>query len=185
MNEVRLKNKLLLCKSSTFHYKTDICCRLITFWRCDRSAGAFQFYTEAQICQQLFGLFRPRLVLAFLIIGFVPTEGLRWSESQHSVSLLPKARGVDRDRTVSGAGGCLPRFLPNPNTTLHPGHNSSWSRQRELLMHLLPWYTAAAAAAAAAQVQPGNSDPPNPPILSYELHQLASGSLLCVHVSTL
>ncbi|XP_037549377.1 homeobox-containing protein 1 [Nematolebias whitei] len=81
--------------------------------------------------------------------------GLRWSESQHSVSLLPKARGGDRDRTVSGAGGCLPRFLPNPNTTLNPGHNSSWSRQRELLMHLLPWYTAAAAAAAAAQVQPG------------------------------
>uniref|UniRef100_H3D942 Homeobox-containing protein 1 n=1 Tax=Tetraodon nigroviridis TaxID=99883 RepID=H3D942_TETNG len=40
--------------------------------------------------------------------------GLRWSESQHSVS--PRARG---------------------------GH--LWSRQRELLMHLLPWY----------QVQPG------------------------------
>ncbi|XP_013876317.1 homeobox-containing protein 1 isoform X2 [Austrofundulus limnaeus] len=81
--------------------------------------------------------------------------GLRWSESQHSVSPVPRAREGDRDRTVAGTVGCLPRIFPNPNTTLHPGHHSSWSRQRELLMHLLPWYTAAAAAAAAAQVQPG------------------------------
>ncbi|KAK9527194.1 hypothetical protein VZT92_013882 [Zoarces viviparus] len=65
--------------------------------------------------------------------------GLRWSESQHSVSPMP--------RTVAGASGCL----PNPNTNLNP--NPVWSRQRELLMHLLPWYTAAAA--AAAQAQPG------------------------------
>ncbi|XP_037329680.2 homeobox-containing protein 1 isoform X2 [Pungitius pungitius] len=70
--------------------------------------------------------------------------GLRWSESQHSVS--PRARGGDRDGTVAGASGCL----PNPNTNLNP--NPVWSRQRELLMHLLPWYTAAA---AAAQAQPG------------------------------
>ncbi|XP_056876794.1 homeobox-containing protein 1 isoform X7 [Takifugu flavidus] len=68
--------------------------------------------------------------------------GLRWSESQHSVS--PRARGGDRDGTVAGASGTL----PNPNTSLNP----VWNRQRELLMHLLPWYTAA----AAAQVQPGN-----------------------------
>uniref|UniRef100_A0A3Q4FY07 Homeobox-containing protein 1 n=1 Tax=Neolamprologus brichardi TaxID=32507 RepID=A0A3Q4FY07_NEOBR len=75
--------------------------------------------------------------------------GLRWSESQHSVS--PRARGGDRDGTVAGASGSLPNILPNPNTNLNP--NPSWSRQRELLMHLLPWYTAAA---AAAQAQPGN-----------------------------
>lgn len=116
--------------------------------------------------------------MAFLVIGFVPTEGLRWSESQHSVSPVPRAREGDRDRTVAGAVGCLPRIFPNPNTTLHPGRHSSWSRQRELLMHLLPWYTAAAAAAAAAQVQPGNrvpphSLPPRPIGLSKELHQLA------------
>ncbi|XP_038146525.1 homeobox-containing protein 1 isoform X2 [Cyprinodon tularosa] len=72
--------------------------------------------------------------------------GLRWSESQHSVS--PRARGGVRDGTVAGASGSL----PNPNTSLLPNHNPSWSRQRELLMHLLPWYTAAA---AAAQSQPG------------------------------
>uniref|UniRef100_A0A671TK27 Homeobox-containing protein 1 n=1 Tax=Sparus aurata TaxID=8175 RepID=A0A671TK27_SPAAU len=72
--------------------------------------------------------------------------GLRWSESQHSVSPMPRARGGDRDGTVSGASGSL----PNPNTNLNP--NPVWSRQRELLMHLLPWYTAAA---AAAQAQPG------------------------------
>nr|XP_033492080.1 uncharacterized protein zgc:91944 [Epinephelus lanceolatus] len=72
--------------------------------------------------------------------------GLRWSESQHSVSPMPRARGGDRDGTVAGASGSL----PNPNTNLNP--NPVWSRQRELLMHLLPWYTAAA---AAAQAQPG------------------------------
>ncbi|KAM9776626.1 homeobox-containing protein 1 isoform 1-T1 [Syngnathus typhle] len=73
--------------------------------------------------------------------------GLRWSESQHSVS--PRARGGDRDGlAMAGASGCL----PNPNTNLNPNSNPVWSRQRELLMHLLPWYTAAAAASAA---QPG------------------------------
>uniref|UniRef100_A0A8C2X7G1 Homeobox-containing protein 1 n=1 Tax=Cyclopterus lumpus TaxID=8103 RepID=A0A8C2X7G1_CYCLU len=74
--------------------------------------------------------------------------GLRWSESQHSVSPVPRARGGDRDGPVAGASGCL----PNPNTNLNPNPNPVWSRQRELLMHLLPWYTAAA---AAAQAQPG------------------------------
>lgn len=59
--------------------------------------------------------------------------------------MSPRARGGDRDGTVAGASGTL----PNPNTSLNP----VWNRQRELLMHLLPWYTAAA---AAAQVQPGN-----------------------------
>uniref|UniRef100_A0A8C4Z0W3 Zgc:91944 n=1 Tax=Gadus morhua TaxID=8049 RepID=A0A8C4Z0W3_GADMO len=48
--------------------------------------------------------------------------GLRWSESQHGQGPVPRARGGDRDGP------------------------------RELLMHLLPWYTAAA---AAAQAQPG------------------------------
>ncbi|KAM9838399.1 homeobox-containing protein 1 isoform 1-T1 [Aulostomus maculatus] len=76
--------------------------------------------------------------------------GLRWSESQHSVSPMPRARGGDRDGLLAGASGSLPNNLPNPNTNLNP--NSVWSRQRELLMHLLPWYTAAA---AAAQTQPG------------------------------
>ncbi|XP_068431367.1 homeobox-containing protein 1 isoform X1 [Clinocottus analis] len=75
--------------------------------------------------------------------------GLRWSESQHSVSPMPRPRGGDRDGPVAGASGCL----PNPNTNLNPNPNPVWSRQRELLMHLLPWYTAAAA--AAAQAQPG------------------------------
>lgn len=60
--------------------------------------------------------------------------------------MSPRARGGDRDGTVAGASGTL----PNPNTSLNP----VWNRQRELLMHLLPWYTAAAT--AAAQVQPGN-----------------------------
>ncbi|KAM4549688.1 homeobox-containing protein 1 isoform 1-T1 [Fundulus diaphanus] len=80
--------------------------------------------------------------------------GLRWSESQHSVSPTPRARGGDRDGTVAGASGSLLNIFPNPNTNLMPNHSPSWSRQRELLMHLLPWYTAAAAA-AAAQAQPG------------------------------
>lgn len=91
------------------------------------------------------------MAVACLTIGFIPTEGLRWSESQHSVSPMPRARGGDRDGTVAGASGSLPNILPNPNTNLNP--NPVWSRQRELLMHLLPWYTAAA---AAAQAQPGN-----------------------------
>lgn len=91
--------------------------------------------------------------MACLTIGFIPTEGLRWSESQHSVSPMPRARGGDRDGTVAGASG----ILPNPNTSLNP--SPVWSRQRELLMHLLPWYTAAA---AAAQTQPGNHAPPAP-----------------------
>lgn len=97
------------------------------------------------------------LAVACLTIGFIPTEGLRWSESQHSVSPMPRARGGDRDRTVAGSSGSLPNILPNPNTSLNP--NPVWSRQRELLMHLLPWYTAAA---AAAQAQPGNRVPPAP-----------------------
>ncbi|KAM3596423.1 uncharacterized protein V6R79_014248 [Siganus canaliculatus] len=75
--------------------------------------------------------------------------GLRWSESQHNVSPMARARGGDRDGTVAGSSGSLPNILPNPNTNLNP--NPVWSRQRELLMHLLPWYTAA----ATAQVQPG------------------------------
>ncbi|XP_055013395.1 homeobox-containing protein 1 isoform X1 [Boleophthalmus pectinirostris] len=61
-------------------------------------------------------------------------EGLRWSENQHSVS--PSSRGRGGDST--------PQLLPNPNTTLNPNAAPLWSRQRELLMHLLPWYTAAA-----------------------------------------
>ncbi|XP_008329615.1 homeobox-containing protein 1 isoform X2 [Cynoglossus semilaevis] len=72
--------------------------------------------------------------------------GLRWSESQHSVSPMARAREGGRDGMVAGASGSL----PNPNTNLNP--NPVWSRQRELLMHLLPWYTAAA---AAAHAQPG------------------------------
>ncbi|KAF7658748.1 hypothetical protein LDENG_00007910 [Lucifuga dentata] len=76
--------------------------------------------------------------------------GLRWSESQHSVSPMSRARGGDRDGTVAGASGSLTNILPNPNTNLNP--SPVWNRQRELLMHLLPWYTAAA---AAAQAQPG------------------------------
>ncbi|XP_029976214.1 homeobox-containing protein 1 isoform X1 [Salarias fasciatus] len=76
--------------------------------------------------------------------------GLRWSESQHSVSPLARARAGDRDAMVAGASASLPNILPNPNTNLNP--NPSWSRQRELLMHLLPWYTAAA---AHAHAQPG------------------------------
>uniref|UniRef100_A0A8C6TFG9 Homeobox-containing protein 1 n=1 Tax=Neogobius melanostomus TaxID=47308 RepID=A0A8C6TFG9_9GOBI len=73
--------------------------------------------------------------------------GLRWSENQHSVSPVARARGGDRD----GASVSTPQLLPNPNTTLNPNSNPVWSRQRELLMHLLPWYTAAAAAASQAQ----------------------------------
>lgn len=75
---------------------------------------------------------------------------------------MPRARGGDRDGTVAGASGSL----PNPNTNLNP--NPVWSRQRELLMHLLPWYTAAA---AAAQAQPGNRALPAPP----RPQQLATG----------
>ncbi|XP_054589764.1 homeobox-containing protein 1 isoform X3 [Nothobranchius furzeri] len=74
--------------------------------------------------------------------------GLRLSESQHSVSPVSRARGGDRDWMVAGASGCFPSIFPSTN------HNPSLSRQRELLMRLLPWYTAAAAA-AAAQAQPG------------------------------
>lgn len=93
------------------------------------------------------------MAVACVAIDFVLTEGLRWSESQHSLSPMPRARGGDRDRdgTVAGASGSLTNILPNPNTNLNP--NPAWGRQRELLMHLLPWYTAAA---AAAQAQPGN-----------------------------
>ncbi|XP_059899013.1 homeobox-containing protein 1 isoform X1 [Gadus macrocephalus] len=78
--------------------------------------------------------------------------GLRWSESQHGQGPVPRARGGDRDGPATGlsAAGLAANILPNPNTNLHP--NPAWARQRELLMHLLPWYTAAA---AAAQAQPG------------------------------
>ncbi|KAM4629949.1 homeobox-containing protein 1 isoform 1-T1 [Polymixia lowei] len=82
--------------------------------------------------------------------------GLRWSESQHSLGPMPRARGDrdrgdrDKDGTGAVASASLTNILPNPNTTLNP--NPAWGRQRELLMHLLPWYTAAA---AAAQAQPG------------------------------
>ncbi|XP_061597051.1 homeobox-containing protein 1 isoform X3 [Cololabis saira] len=72
--------------------------------------------------------------------------GLRCSESQHSVSPQPRARGGERDRTLTGASGSLPDILPNTNLNL----SSSWSRQRELLLHLLPWCTAAAAAQSGA-----------------------------------
>uniref|UniRef100_A0A3P9PT16 Homeobox-containing protein 1 n=1 Tax=Poecilia reticulata TaxID=8081 RepID=A0A3P9PT16_POERE len=63
--------------------------------------------------------------------------GLRWSESQHSVS--PRARAGDRDGTVAGASGTPPNIFPNPNTNLI-----------QLLVHLLPWYTAVAAAQPGA-----------------------------------
>lgn len=77
--------------------------------------------------------------------------GLRWSENQHNVSPVARGRGGDRDGPLSGASVSTPQLLPNPNTTLNPNSNPVWSRQRELLMHLLPWYTAAAAAASQAQ----------------------------------
>lgn len=108
----------------------------------------------------------PPTIPTCLTAGFVPTEGLRWSESQHSVSPTARARGGDRDGTVTGASGGLAGVLPNPNTSLHP--NPAWSRQRELLMHLLPWYTAAA---AVAQAQPGNRAPPCPPSASLRTGQ--------------
>lgn len=106
------------------------------------------------------------LAVACLTVGFIPTEGLRWSESQHSVSPMPRARGGDRDGTVAGASG----ILPNPNTSLNP--SPVWSRQRELLMHLLPWYTAAA---AAAQTQPGNRAPHPCPICHRKHRPIAPG----------
>ena len=101
--------------------------------------------------------------------GSVPNKGLRWSESQHGQGPVPRARGGDRDGPATGLSttGLAANILPNPNTNLHP--NPAWARQRELLMHLLPWYTAAA---AAAQAQPGNPHlppahpPPPPPIWS-------------------
>lgn len=102
--------------------------------------------------------------MARLTVGFVLTKGLRWSESQHSVSPMARARGGDRDGPVAGASGSIPQFLPNPNTNLNP--NPVWSRQRELLMHLLPWYTAAA---AASQAQTGNVAPPDPVALLHEI----------------
>lgn len=109
------------------------------------------------------------VAVASLTVGFVPTKGLRWSESQHNVSPLPRARGGDRDGMVAGASGSL----PNPNTNLNP--NPVWSRQRELLMHLLPWCTAAA---AAAQAQPGNN--PTCPGLSSFPQETASSQLSCM-----
>ncbi|XP_029592109.1 homeobox-containing protein 1 isoform X1 [Salmo trutta] len=83
--------------------------------------------------------------------------GLRWSESQHGPAALglglsglgqglgqnlgsgPRAaRGGDRDVTGTGnaATGATATTAATASTT--------WGRQRELLMHLLPWYTAAA-----------------------------------------
>uniref|UniRef100_A0A3B3XPU2 Homeobox-containing protein 1 n=1 Tax=Poecilia mexicana TaxID=48701 RepID=A0A3B3XPU2_9TELE len=71
--------------------------------------------------------------------------GLRWSESQHSVS--PMARAGNRDGTVAGASGTPPNIFPNPNTNLI-----------ELLVHLLPWYTAAK---SKSKLQPGISQTPS------------------------
>lgn len=116
------------------------------------------------------------MAVACLTIGFVPTEGLRWSESQHSVSPMPRARGGDRDGTVAGASGSLANILPNPNTNLNP--NPVWNRQRELLMHLLPWYSAAA---AAAQAQSGNRPPTPPSRPCPGLSSFCFGS--CPHIS--
>ncbi|KAJ3608974.1 hypothetical protein NHX12_023502 [Muraenolepis orangiensis] len=59
--------------------------------------------------------------------------GLRWSESQHGQGPVPRARGGDRDQALATGP-------------------SAAGLGRELLIHLLPWYTAAA---AAAQAQPG------------------------------
>ncbi|KAJ7991842.1 hypothetical protein DPEC_G00288060 [Dallia pectoralis] len=89
--------------------------------------------------------------------------GLRWSESQHGpAALVPgigglgqvpgqnlvsgprSARGGDRDLATGTTG--------NPAAGTAATAATTWGRQRELLMHLLPWYTAAA---AAQQVQPG------------------------------
>uniref|UniRef100_A0A674D9N8 Homeobox-containing protein 1 n=1 Tax=Salmo trutta TaxID=8032 RepID=A0A674D9N8_SALTR len=75
--------------------------------------------------------------------------GLRWSESQHGPAAL--ARGGDRDVTGTGnaATGATATTAATASTT--------WGRQRELLMHLLPWYTAAATQPARypAVTQPG------------------------------
>uniref|UniRef100_A0A4W5QR34 Zgc:91944 n=1 Tax=Hucho hucho TaxID=62062 RepID=A0A4W5QR34_9TELE len=65
--------------------------------------------------------------------------GLRWSESQHG----PAARGGDRD--VTGTGNAATGITATCTTaTTAATASTTWGRQRELLMHLLPWYTAAA-----------------------------------------
>uniref|UniRef100_A0A8C7HME9 Homeobox-containing protein 1 n=1 Tax=Oncorhynchus kisutch TaxID=8019 RepID=A0A8C7HME9_ONCKI len=70
--------------------------------------------------------------------------GLRWSESQHGPNLgSGPARGGDRD--VTGMVGNAATGATAAATA-----STTWGRQRELLMHLLPWYTA-----AAQQAQPG------------------------------
>ncbi|XP_038822070.1 homeobox-containing protein 1-like isoform X2 [Salvelinus namaycush] len=86
--------------------------------------------------------------------------GLRWSESQHGPAGLGPglcglgqglgqnlgsgpARGGDRD--VTGMVGNAATGATAAATAA-----TTWGRQRELLMHLLPWYTA-----AAQQAQPG------------------------------
>ncbi|XP_070971059.1 homeobox-containing protein 1-like isoform X2 [Oncorhynchus clarkii lewisi] len=99
------------------------------------------------------------------IVGQV--TGLRWSESQHGPAGLGPglvglgqglcglgqglgqnlgsgpARGGDRD--VTGMVGNAATGATAAATA-----STTWGRQRELLMHLLPWYTA-----AAQQAQPG------------------------------
>nr|XP_046195108.1 homeobox-containing protein 1-like [Oncorhynchus gorbuscha] len=79
--------------------------------------------------------------------------GLRWSESQHGPAGLGEglrglgqglgqnlgsgpraARGGDRDVTATGNAA---------TATTAATASTTWGRQRELLMHLLPWYTAA------------------------------------------
>uniref|UniRef100_A0A3P8YRW4 Homeobox-containing protein 1 n=1 Tax=Esox lucius TaxID=8010 RepID=A0A3P8YRW4_ESOLU len=67
--------------------------------------------------------------------------GLRWSESQHGPAALGPG---DRDLAVGTAGNAA------TGATAAATAATTWGRQRELLMHLLPWYTAA----AAQQVQP-------------------------------
>ncbi|XP_071230803.1 homeobox-containing protein 1-like isoform X1 [Salvelinus alpinus] len=83
--------------------------------------------------------------------------GLRWSESQHGPAGLglglsglgqglgqnlgsgPRAaRGGDRDGTGNAATGATGTMATTAATS-----STTWGRQRELLMHLLPWYTAA------------------------------------------
>uniref|UniRef100_A0A4W5JD20 Homeobox-containing protein 1 n=1 Tax=Hucho hucho TaxID=62062 RepID=A0A4W5JD20_9TELE len=70
--------------------------------------------------------------------------GLRWSESQHGPNPgSGLARGGDRD--VTGMVGNAATGATAAATAA-----TTWGRQRELLMHLLPWYTAAAAAQPGA-----------------------------------
>ncbi|KAL0961762.1 hypothetical protein UPYG_G00331370 [Umbra pygmaea] len=87
--------------------------------------------------------------------------GLRWSESQHVLAGLgPVLGGLDQglsqnpglgSRTARGGERDLVTGTVG-NTATGVSGAATWGRQRELLMHLLPWYTAAA---AAQQAQPG------------------------------